>query len=112
MAQPAKTANAQAYASRPYRVVELFCGPAGRDAGFRQAGYRIVAGNDNDPDACATFALNFPEATTVYGSIRDQGVRERLLDAARGAEIVIGGPPCQGFSQVRNHARLIDDPRN
>lgn len=35
-----------------------------------------------------------------------------MLEASFGADVVVGGPPCQAFSQVRNHARLIDDPRN
>ncbi|SRR6266540_540484 len=94
------------------RVVDLFCGAGGLSEGFRQAGYQVTVGNDNDPDACATFAANFLQARTIYGSIRDHGIREEALDAGAGAEVVIGGPPCQGFSQVRNHARLIDDPRN
>ncbi len=96
----------------PYRVVDLFAGAGGLSEGFRQAGYEIVAGNDHDPDAAATYALNFPEAATVVGDVRQEAVRERILDAARGADVIVGGPPCQAFSQVRNHTRLIDDPRN
>lgn len=94
------------------RVVDLFAGGGGLAEGFRQAEFVVAAGTDIDPDACATFALNFPEAETIYGDIRSAAVRERVLDAAREAEIVVGGPPCQAFSQVRNHSRLIDDPRN
>lgn len=94
------------------RVADLFSGAGGLSEGFRQASYRIVAGSDVDPDACATFALNFPEAQTINGDIRNAAVRNSLLAAAAGAEIVVGGPPCQAFSQVRNHCRLIDDSRN
>lgn len=95
-----------------FRVVDLFCGAGGLSEGFRQAGYRVVAGSDHDPDACATYALNFPEAETVCGDIRTASVRKKVIAAALGAEVVVGGPPCQAFSQVRNHNRLIDDPRN
>lgn len=95
-----------------FRVVDLFCGAGGLSEGFRQAGFEIVAGSDADPDACATFRLNFPEAGLVYGDIRHAAVRKKVISAASNAEIVVGGPPCQAFSQVRNHARLIDDPRN
>ncbi len=95
-----------------FKVVDLFSGAGGLSEGFRNAGYQIIAGSDVDPDACATYALNFPEAVTVCGDIRDPGVRRKLLAAAAEAEIVVGGPPCQAFSQVRNHCRLIDDPRN
>lgn len=95
-----------------FRVVDLFCGAGGFSEGFRQAGYQIVAGSDVDPDACATYGLNFPEAVTACGDVRDGSVRKQLIKAARNAEVVVGGPPCQAFSQVRNHCRLIDDSRN
>jgi len=95
-----------------YRVADLFAGAGGISEGFRQAGCEVVAGNDNDPDAAATYALNFPNATTIVGDLRRPAVREEVLAAARGVDILVGGPPCQAFSQVRNHTRLIDDPRN
>jgi DNA (cytosine-5)-methyltransferase 1 len=94
------------------RVVDLFAGAGGLSEGFRQAGFSIVAGSDFDPDACATYARNFPEAKTICGDIRHPDVHDQIVSAGHGVEVVVGGPPCQAFSQVRNHARLIDDPRN
>jgi DNA (cytosine-5)-methyltransferase 1 len=93
-------------------VLDVFAGAGGLAEGFRQAGFDVVAGTDHDPDACATFELNFPEAESICGDIRLPAVKERVLNSARGARVVVGGPPCQAFSQVRNHSRLIDDPRN
>lgn len=93
-------------------VVDLFCGAGGMSEGFRQAGFVILAGSDNDPDALATFAANFPESQTILGDIRIDAIKEKILDAARRATVLVGGPPCQAFSQVRNHSRMIDDPRN
>lgn len=93
-------------------AVDLFCGAGGLSEGFRQAGFRVLAGTDNDPDAMATYALNFPEAAAITGDIRDPSIREHVLEYARNASIIVGGPPCQAFSQVRNHSRMIDDPRN
>jgi DNA (cytosine-5)-methyltransferase 1 len=93
-------------------LIDLFCGAGGLSEGFRQAGFRILAGSDIDPDACASFALNFPEAQSVHGDLRDASVREQLLARGNQALVVVGGPPCQAFSQMRNHTRLIDDPRN
>ncbi|HEV7248179.1 MAG TPA: DNA cytosine methyltransferase [Shinella sp.] len=93
-------------------VVDLFCGAGGFSEGFRQAGFNVLAGSDNDPDALATFATNFPEARTVLGDIRQDAIKERIVDAARQATVLVGGPPCQAFSQMRNHTRMIDDPRN
>ena len=92
--------------------MDVFCGAGGLSEGFRQAGWVPVAGSDVDPDAMATYRLNFPGAAAVAGDLRQSRVRSRLLSAARGVDVVAGGPPCQAFSQVRNHARIIDDPRN
>lgn len=100
---------------QPFTCLDLFCGAGGLSEGFRQAGFHTVAANDFDPWAGATFALNHePHGTKfVPGDISTPAVKEQLLHHARsGVDVVIGGPPCQAFSQVRNHARIIDDPRN
>jgi DNA (cytosine-5)-methyltransferase 1 len=94
------------------RTLDLFCGAGGLTEGFHLAGFSTIGGVDVDPDAIATFAKNFPQATSICGDIRKAGIRERSVELARRADMVVGGPPCQAFSQVRNHARLIDDPRN
>lgn len=92
--------------------VDLFAGAGGISEGFRQAGFLPIAASDIDPDACATFRRNFPSATVIHGDLRAKAIAATLLEAGQGADVVVGGPPCQAFSQVRNHARLIDDPRN
>lgn len=110
-----KTRNAsrrEAVVPAPLSVVDLFCGAGGLSEGFRQAGFVIAAGSDNDPDAMATFAANFPGARAIAGDIRSPGIKEQILECARSASVLIGGPPCQAFSQVRNHTRLAEDPRN
>ncbi len=98
--------------SRGFRVIDLFSGAGGMSEGFRQAGCKVVCGTDSDPDALSTYRRNFPQAATVCGDIRSSEVREELIHHGTTANIVIGGPPCQAFSQVRNHQRIIDDPRN
>jgi len=98
--------------ARGMSVVDLFAGAGGISEGFRQEGFAIVAGTDNDPDATATYALNFPEATVITGDVRSPEIKEKVLAAAGAATVLVGGPPCQAFSQMRNHTRLIDDPRN
>lgn len=93
-------------------VVDLFAGAGGLSEGFRQAGLSVIAGSDNDPDAAATFRLNFPEAQVITGDVRVPSIKERILELASKADVLVGGPPCQAFSQVRNHTRIIEDPRN
>lgn len=106
------SANAGFAADTPFTVVDLFAGAGGLSEGFRQAGFRIVGASDNDPDAAATFAINFRGADVIVGDIREPAIKERILDISREADVLVGGPPCQAFSQVRNHTRMTDDPRN
>lgn len=98
--------------TRPLTMIDLFAGAGGLSEGFRQQGFRVALGSDVDPDACATYELNFPEAATVCGDVRNSEIKARILEASTGVDVVAGGPPCQAFSQVRNHSRIIDDPRN
>lgn len=105
--------SSAARGQRPlFSVLDMFAGAGGLSEGFCQAGFSVIAGSDNDPDALATYAANFPEAQAIYGDIRSRAVKAEILDAAKRATVLIGGPPCQAFSQVRNHSRVIDDPRN
>ncbi len=93
-------------------VLDVFCGAGGFSEGFRQAGFSIAAGTDIDPDACATYTCNFPGAVTVCGDLTEEATRSRVVEAADNVDVVVGGPPCQAFSQVRNHDRALNDPRN
>jgi DNA (cytosine-5)-methyltransferase 1 len=97
-------------------VVDLFCGAGGFTEGFRQAGFETVVASDNDPAAGRTFAFNHDQYRTkfVLGDIRDAGVHDEILAhiGQREIDVIIGGPPCQAFSQVRNHQRIIEDSRN
>lgn len=98
----------------PLIAVDLFCGAGGLSEGLADSGFRLVAAADHDPDACATYRLNFPSTRLVAGDLANPAKRRELLDALGSGrvDLLSGGPPCQAFSQVRNHDRLIDDPRN
>lgn len=103
-------------AAPQYTCLDLFCGAGGLSEGFRQAGFHTVAANDFDPWAGGTYDLNHAKHGTkfVLGNIAEPAVKEELLHHVdcKDIDVIIGGPPCQAFSQVRNHARIIDDPRN
>lgn len=94
------------------KLIDLFAGAGGLSEGFRQAGFDILGGSDIDPDAVATYERNFPESKAICGDIRSDAIRHEVLEIGTEVDVVVGGPPCQAFSQVRNHARIIDDPRN
>src|SRR5438270_12701760 len=76
-----------------FSIVDLFSGAGGLSEGFRQAGFDVLAGSDNDPDALATFARNFQEADAILGDIRRPDIKERILDVAGRASVLVGGPP-------------------
>jgi DNA (cytosine-5)-methyltransferase 1 len=102
--------------SRKPLAIDLFCGAGGLSEGLRLAGIRSVVGSDFDEWAGATYRENHePHGTHfVGGDITSAAVRKAIMRAIDGRtiDLVAGGPPCQAFSQVRNHDRSEDDPRN
>jgi DNA (cytosine-5)-methyltransferase 1 len=78
-------------------AVSLFTGAGGLDIGFAQAGFEVIWANDVDLSSRDTYMANFPESEYVVGSISDPEVRARLPRTSQ-VDVVIGGPPCQGFS--------------
>lgn len=99
---------------KEYTAIDLFCGAGGLSEGLRQAGFTILAGNDIDTHAGATFATTHPEAKFLSGSIHEISA-EDFLDATglkKGElDCLAGGPPCQGYS-VYNHQRGMHDERS
>ncbi len=106
----------------PPVVLDLFCGAGGMSLGFLMAGFQIGLGVDRDALACQTHAHNFGQNRTVCADITTIAdpaafVQEHGLTQV---DVVIGGPPCQGFSrvgrgklrQVNNDPGYIHDPRN
>lgn len=100
-----------------YKVMDLFCGTGGFSKGFENAGgFEVVHGVDLLPVAVQTFRANHTDAFAVAGDIRTVR-RAEVADAtglARGdVDVIIGGPPCQGFSSIRPfRSSSDDDPRN
>lgn len=94
------------------KLLDLFCGAGGLSLGFGWAGYEVVAANDNFKHACETYRLNHTDTALIEGDITDKKIRSELLKISKekGVDIVVGGPPCQGFSNAGK--RMIDDPRN
>ncbi len=98
----------------PFTTVDLFCGAGGITEGFRQAGYRCLYGNDCMREAIDTFSHNHPEAWADCRGVEgiDPSKVRKSLGLAKGAvDVLVGGPPCQGFS-INAPERFLDDPRN
>lgn len=94
------------------RVIDLFCGCGGLSLGFLNAGYDVLVGVDNDDAALKTFAFNHKESKALNTDLStDEGIAEiKGLVSDKKIDVIIGGPPCQGFSLTGS--RDINDSRN
>jgi len=82
-------------------VIELFAGCGGMALGFKKAGYHTLLANEWDASACETLKRN------VTDRVANCAIEE--IDRFPRADVVVGGPPCQGFSNLGE--RLPCDPR-
>ncbi len=101
-------------ASSGLTAIDLFSGAGGLSAGLEQAGFRVLGAADHDPDGCASYRLNFPDTLLAEGDLTDRMNHDAIVAAAGEGtlDLLAGGPPCQAFSQIHNHDRLLEDPRN
>ena len=94
-------------------AISLFCGAGGCSLGFKRAGYNILYANDNNSAVINTYKHNFPETICSLENIDrldfEQIMRDLNLKAGE-LDVLVGGPPCQGFSTAG--LRFWDDPRN
>lgn len=86
-------------------VIDLFAGCGGMTLGFVAEGFRPVLAVEHDRAAASTYAVNFGEEHMFYGDIVDLPT-----ESIPTADVVIGGPPCQGFSNLGS--KDVEDPRN
>jgi DNA (cytosine-5)-methyltransferase 1 len=94
-------------------VLDLFCGVGGFSTGFEATGeFEVIGGVDLLGDRLDTFCSNHPAANGYGGDIRNLNP-DRLLEDCPEPFVVIGGPPCQGFSSIRPFRNIEwNDPRN
>jgi len=92
-------------------VIDLFCGCGGLSSGFIEAGFDVLLGIDNWTDAISTFESTHKNAKGIVADLfkeTPQGISK--MTGIKGVDVLIGGPPCQGFSIAGK--RIIDDERN
>lgn len=94
------------------RTIDLFCGAGGMTCGFKLAGMKSLLATDIEESACATLAINNEEIPVLCGDVTSEKIKNQIIEKAKigRAEIICGGPPCQGFSMAG--FRSPDDPRN
>lgn len=96
------------------KTIDLFCGAGGITEGFRQAGYQSLYGNDVMPEAIETLKHNHPGTIADCRPIEEVDpakIREELGLKPGELDVLVGGPPCQGFS-INAPERFLSDPRN
>ncbi len=102
---------------QPFRVLDLFCGTGGFSKGFEDQGsFDVILGIDSLDVAVKSFRSNHHNAIALTRDIRNsppQDVSGQLDITTDMVDVIIGGPPCQGFSSIRPHRSVEwNDPRN
>lgn len=90
-------------------VIDLFAGCGGFSLGFSQAGFYVRTAVEIDPDIAETYRRNHADTHVIVEDVRNVDIFQK-----GDSDIIIGGPPCQGFSMAgaRIRAGFVDDPRN
>lgn len=96
-----------------YKVLDTFAGAGGFSLGFELAGAKVIGAIEIDSWACETFKFNHPNAAVLQGDITQISDNE-ILEAFKDdkPDIILGGPPCQGFSICNKNNGDPKDPRN
>jgi len=107
--------------SLKHTAVDLFAGAGGFSLAAEYAGFRVLAAVELDKWAQATYKTNFIEGRSrkdkhrLYGDIMDIEPSDMISDVGLNRcelDLLIGGPPCQGFSSHRLNDDGVNDPRN
>ncbi len=95
-------------------VIDLFCGCGGLSLGFKLAGYNVVGGVDVNEEAIETFNANFPSGKGICFDLlkMDSNHIVESFGDLKNIDVIIGGPPCQGFSSANRYKKEDEDERN
>ena len=94
-------------------VVDLFSGCGGLALGFKWAGFKTLLASDVDENCEKTYTYNFPKIPFIKKDLREVSTKDIKHHISESVDVVIGGPPCQGFSLAnKNRNKVKDDPRN
>lgn len=97
-----------------FRILDLFCGAGGLSYGMeKNKHFTTEVALDFNPYAIKTFKYNMPQVDTVTGDITNDDVKRKVIEVSknRNVNMIVGGPPCQGFS-LKGKKLGLDDPRN
>jgi len=97
-----------------FKILDLFCGAGGLSWGMdKNPHFKTTVALDFDEHAADTFKKNLPYAEVLVGDITNDKIKERIVSIAQqtGVNMIVGGPPCQGYS-MKGKKLGLDDPRN
>lgn len=100
--------------TQSYKILDLFCGAGGFSYGMeKNTHFKTVISLDNDSYVADTFKRNMPDCDVIVGDITNNDIKHYIIDKSRelGVNMIIGGPPCQGYSNKGKKLGLAD-PRN
>ncbi|GLT15512.1 DNA cytosine methyltransferase [Vibrio algivorus] len=90
-------------------AISLFAGAGGMDVGVVNAGFTVITASELDPHASNTYRHNHPDTILIEGDI-DEEINFEQMVSHENIDLVVGGPPCQGFSVAGKMDK--DDPRS
>ena len=92
-------------------VIDLFAGVGGLSLGFSMSGFDVVLANEYDASIAEAYKKNHPNVKMIVADIKDLPIADTFAKYKGKVDVVIGGPPCQGFSQ-KGQRKTINDDRN
>lgn len=93
------------------KVIDLFAGVGGMSLGFEKQGFDVVLANEYDKSIADSYIKNHKNTKMVCGDITELDLNDTFGKYKGKVDVVIGGPPCQGFSQ-KGQRKTIHDERN
>lgn len=93
------------------KVIDLFAGVGGLSLGFENAGFDVILANEYDSSIAAAYQYNHKKTKMIVGDITSIDLNETFEKYVGKIDVIIGGPPCQGFSQ-KGQRKTINDERN
>ena len=93
------------------KVIDLFAGVGGLSLGFENKGFDIILANEYDANIAEAYRLNHKNTKMIVGDITRLDLENIFSQYENEIDVVIGGPPCQGFSQ-KGKRKSINDKRN